>query len=226
MQKGFAYYCGPILARCSKRGGTLAKHQSSALIVIQLGTRDITHNAVAPESWATASVYLFLQNLRKLVGVEAAASAKQDLRVVHVDEKESRKLAQRGDTWRPNSQTGNPDLADLLATLFAHPANAKKINDAREHLDPDAHVFAEPKGRPNRDWARGAMLFGPPGTSKTSLVSAIAASIGWPLIEVHASHFLQEGLDRIPARADWIFARLMELDRCYLGGDSLLGRQE
>ncbi|HEX7959429.1 MAG TPA: ATP-binding protein, partial [Terriglobales bacterium] len=176
---------------------------------------------VAPESWATASVYLFLQNLRKLVGVETAARAKQDLRVVHVSEKEAQKLAQRGDTWRPDSQTNGPDLADLLATLFVHPANANKINDPREHLDPDAHVFAQPKERPGRDWARGAMLFGPPGTSKTSLVGAIAASIGWPLIEVHASHFLQDGLDRIPARADWIFARLMELDRCVVLFDEL-----
>jgi len=112
-------------------------------------------------------------------------------------------------------------VADLLATLFVHPANAKNIGDARAHVDPDAEVFDRPKNRPGRDWARSAILFGPPGTSKTSLVSAIAAAVRWPLIEVHASHFLQDGLDRIPARADWIFARLMELDRCVVLFDEL-----
>jgi SpoVK/Ycf46/Vps4 family AAA+-type ATPase len=54
-------------------------------------------------------------------------------------------------------------------------------------------------------------LFGPPGTSKTSLVKAIAKRLAWPFVEINPSHFLDEGLETIYVRADEIFDDLMDL---------------
>jgi SpoVK/Ycf46/Vps4 family AAA+-type ATPase len=54
-------------------------------------------------------------------------------------------------------------------------------------------------------------LFGPPGTSKTSLVRAFAREIGWPYIEITPSHFLRKGLEQIYVQADEVFDDLMDL---------------
>src|SRR5262249_51787126 len=58
---------------------------------------------------------------------------------------------------------------------------------------------------------RSALLFGPPGTSKTSIVKALAKKIGWPFLEINPAHFLNEGLERIYVRADEVFEDLMDL---------------
>lgn len=58
-----------------------------------------------------------------------------------------------------------------------------------------------------------ALLFGPPGTSKTTLVRAFAERIGWPYVELSPANFLTKGLDRVYERTDEIFADLDDL-RC------------
>jgi SpoVK/Ycf46/Vps4 family AAA+-type ATPase len=58
---------------------------------------------------------------------------------------------------------------------------------------------------------RSALLFGPPGTSKTSLVEAVAERLGWPYLEITPSHFLQRGLEQIYVQANAIFEDLMDL---------------
>lgn len=163
-----------------------------------------------PQSWATASVYTFLQNLRKLLGLETRAVAARELQARRVDRSHITSLGERGETWNPDPDRPRATVGTVLATMFVHPVAANK--PSRSHEDPDAPVLGKRGARKGRDWARSAILFGPPGTSKTSMVSGIAAAIDWPLVELHASHFLVDGHEQIPSRADWIFERLMELD--------------
>jgi hypothetical protein len=58
---------------------------------------------------------------------------------------------------------------------------------------------------------RSALLFGPPGTSKTSLVRSLATKIGWPLVELNPSDFLRDGLENIYSQANDIFNDLRDL---------------
>jgi uridine kinase len=80
--------------------------------------------------------------------------------------------------------------------------------------DPDAPIVGQTD-------ARSAVLFGPPGTGKTSIVEALAGALGWQFVEVLASDFLSGGVDAVPARADIIFERLMQLDRCVVLFDEI-----
>ena len=51
-----------------------------------------------------------------------------------------------------------------------------------------------------------AILFGPPGTSKTQLAKHISTFLGWPLLSVDPSYLVQDGLDNLYARANHLFS--------------------
>lgn len=171
------------------------------------------HRLVA-EAWATASVYSFIQLLRCIVGHWTAEAAATTLRVrtgklTHHDDA-LRTLAERGDSWVRGEE--EQTVARRLAALFVHPRSAD-IRDSNQ-IDSDMELVADNE-------ARSAILFGPPGASKTTLVEAVASAIGWQFVEVLAADFLSDGMDKVPARADAIFARLMELDRCVILFDEI-----
>lgn len=164
-----------------------------------------------PEAWATAAVFSYLQNLRCLVGHWAAEGARAALSVRTTDggseEDGEKRLGDRGETWnRPGTET----VGRQLASLFLHPLRATTRHFPS--IDPD---------RPLVNESRSALLFGPPGTSKTSLVGGLAAALGWDYVEILASDFLRDGMDNVPKMADEIFQRVMELDHCVILFDEI-----
>jgi DNA polymerase III delta prime subunit len=169
------------------------------------------------EGWATAAVFSYLQCLRRLLAKWTRDEAARDLqrrppkRVAPLLEEEAlATLVERGDTWRGRDEWS---VSEQLAALFLHPITAAVTLDDHP-VDPDLRLVAKRQ-------ARSAILFGPPGTSKTTLVEALAASVGWEFIEIHASDFLSQGMDHVPTRADQIFERLMELDHCVVLFDEI-----
>jgi hypothetical protein len=170
-------------------------------------------NKPNPESWATASVFAYAQCLRRLVGLwareEALATLNYRRTYTSIAEAET-KLAERSKTWT------SPNLADHLWSMFINHVMDTRSEDVRvqEWLEPDE----EPIGR---DFLRSAILFGPPGTSKTTLVKAIAGCLRWDYVELHASHFVAGGLTDVQRTADLIFRRLMELDHAVVLFDEI-----
>jgi hypothetical protein len=76
---------------------------------------------------------------------------------------------------------------------------------------------------------RAVLLFGPPGTSKTSLVEAASGFLGWSFLEITPAHFLEKNIDGIPEIVGKIFDDLMELDRTVVlfdEMDSLVRKRE
>jgi AAA+ superfamily predicted ATPase len=62
------------------------------------------------------------------------------------------------------------------------------------------------KGGEARSEASYSMiLYGPPGTAKTTIAKKIAQDLGWPFLEIGSRDFLRDGSDKIDAQADRIF---------------------
>jgi SpoVK/Ycf46/Vps4 family AAA+-type ATPase len=57
------------------------------------------------------------------------------------------------------------------------------------------------------------ILFGPPGTSKTTIAKAVAKHLEWPLMTITPALFLSRGPDGIDASATKVFADLRQLER-------------
>lgn len=59
--------------------------------------------------------------------------------------------------------------------------------------------------------ANTVILFGPPGTAKTTTAKAIAKQLEWPFIELGVANFLRDGMDRVFERAAHIFDDLTHM---------------
>lgn len=148
-----------------------------------------------PESWATAMVHMFLHRLRS--GLSSKINRLVLLKYGARDEL----LEATSDPW--NNLIDSPvQLKDQkigLKTLLEKEL-LQKI-ETKKGISEDDKII----GR------RSALLFGPPGTSKTTFVRNAAKKIAWPLVELNPSHFLKHGLENIYSQAEEIFEDLNDL---------------
>jgi hypothetical protein len=167
-------------------------------------------NVTEPESWATASVFSYAQALRSLIGIwcrEEALTSRNTPRTRRPPEKAATDIVERGETWGANEIP----VSERLWTMFINPV---RMHECKDKLKPDS----QPIGK---EQARSAILFGPPGTSKTTLVRALADLIEWDYVEIHASHFVAQGLPEVQKTADTIFKQISELDHAVVLFDEI-----
>ena len=129
-----------------------------------------------PESWATGVVHMFLFRLR---GSLSRAIQRRILRLYGV-----KSVGQR----RPDPSDWDR-LIDMQLTVQGAEWSLKKLI-----VEKITEPLKKHEGRIVPGVRRSAHLFGPPGTSKTSIVKALAKRLGWPFLEVNPAHFLNEGL--------------------------------
>jgi transitional endoplasmic reticulum ATPase len=97
-----------------------------------------------------------------------------------------------------------PGLWDALKGM----EEAKEIIERRVILP-----LAEPElaGRHGVVPPRAIVLFGPPGTGKTTFAKGIASRLGWPFVEVLAAELAGEGAERQAKLLADAFERILEL---------------
>ena len=152
-----------------------------------------------PESWATAVVHMFLWEL-----VEVLSHRIQQI----VLQKYNALIPKAKQRSKPKGALSR--LWDLEVLL------KDEVKDLSSVLR--AQIIDKYKGenevklrRRGIKAARSALLFGPPGTSKTEITRALADELGWPLISITPADFVKGTLADVYLRADEIFQDLLDL---------------
>ena len=150
-----------------------------------------------PESWATAVVHMFLWKLRvtlcwlirKHILIKYGAGL--------------REITKPDNDWNKyiDSPVKLPDEEETTVKKLLEDEILKQIKRGGSDARMDDKIMDR----------RSALLFGPPGTAKTSLVSALSSKIGWPLIELNPSNFLGQGLEHIYQQVEDVFNDLNDV---------------
>jgi len=147
----------------------------------------------APLAWSTAQTLRF------------AASGVQTTRTLLND----RVLAEFGG----RRASGKPDPVlwqSLLDSDLPEGRSLKGVIDdriLRPRLSPAKGVVAECVLPP----AYSVVLFGPPGTAKTTTCDAVAKALGYGFLVIDTSCFLADGLQNVASRIAYVFDRLRKL---------------
>lgn len=153
-----------------------------------------------PESWSTACVFDFCHTLGRLVA--------EAVRL--------RLFAEVSSEYSPpvpiddaTPDTFGKDFLDADLVFDGRPRSLTEtlLDTFVKPIKKDRTAVAN-GGRLKKETPMSAILFGPPGTSKTELAKKIAKCIGWPLLSVDPSYLVQDGLDHLYSRANKLFSML------------------
>lgn len=102
------------------------------------------------------------------------------------------------DSDLPSSDAAARTLKGTLEARMIAPLSALSGADP---LDPlERSEAAAPLDSLEASASYSAVLFGPPGTAKTTVVASIAKRLGWGFVTVDTSTFLQDGMSQMASR--------------------------
>ncbi|MDQ4124218.1 MAG: ATP-binding protein [Actinomycetota bacterium] len=165
------------------------------------------------ESWVSMDVMLFAVHLRLLAQEVAQFEVVQKYGAVEVTNEP---------LWPYKPGDGfTPLEPEPKAKVFHDPD--EPCDDAQEKAAWEQHApaavlhksFGDLMGSQATGWKRDRpssfLLFGPPGTSKSTLARSLAQALRWHYLELTPSNFVEQGLEMIERRSREIFEELAVL---------------
>src|SRR5579863_246454 len=157
-----------------------------------------------PESWATAVVHMFLSELTTVLSERIQEQILQKYKA---------RLPKTPHFSPSNNNRSTAALGNLLDIDVLLRNKVKRLSYVLRTQVIEAYSSETQATLRRRAIKKplSALLFGPPGTSKTEITKAIADDLKWPLIELTPSEFVKGTLANVYLQADEIFDDLMDL---------------
>ncbi len=96
--------------------------------------------------------------------------------------------------WENYRDANEPDDGGKILSYIDSEIVAKRVGPLKSRSDPAV-----------------VLLFGPPGTTKTTIARAVATGLEWPLVTLSPGNFLREGIDGVERLATQVFDDLHRL---------------
>lgn len=154
------------------------------------GSNIASLQAAQPELWTTGVIHMFERRLHGLVSELIREELKQKYRAT------------------APSVKGKEAFTKFIDTEIVVQG---EVTSVRKLLEEEIINPWKTEAPMDKQRSKSALLFGPPGTSKTRLVRGVASELDWYFVEITPSHFVSEGLPNIYSRANEIFEDLKEL---------------
>lgn|GEM_PF-3940649 len=146
-----------------------------------------------PVSWCTIEVLHVLSEL------------KDCLAEIHRELVFSQLAGDRPSTFLQNTRFENiKDISIINSNITVLGALKKNIVDPIQRMGGTLSGGAD-------DATLSVILFGPPGTSKTTLANAVAGELGWPLLKIDPSHFAQKENTSLEMKVIEVFSYLEKI---------------
>jgi hypothetical protein len=155
-----------------------------------------------PESWASAEVYSFLQLYASYLSWRIQSIVRAEFRSHPPREPDPAAFDGLYQPEVPLASGESVLLGDFLRDRLLEPLRVPGPAGGYSLVR-----IADPRAK-----ARSGILFGPPGTGKTTYVQRVAEYLGWPLVVLDPSVFAEEGLPLIATVASKVFSKLLELE--------------
>ncbi len=157
-----------------------------------------------PESWATAEVYLFLQNYRTYLAGRILSLVMRETGRGHPARRPNPGSFTK--LYQPSVELDGASgvlVGELLGERMLAPL---QIASSAEQ------PYSLARNPRRKNLVRSGIFFGPPGTGKTTYAKAVAGYLGWPLLTITPADFAAEGLLLIPTVTRRLFDQLIELE--------------
>jgi hypothetical protein len=196
-------YCDPYTGKCY--GKVLRGWASSHLL-------SSPPPGNGPKAWSTAQTLTCLSRMRQVVR-----------EILHQDVLNEF----RG---RPLSKNGPSDVAwnRLLDSDIGSQSAADDTNNGSARTTIKAVLenrvttpFTNGANTPSVGAAYSTILFGSPGTAKTTITEAVADKLGWDFLTIDTAVFLEDGLGNVASRIRYVFRRLEALRNCVILFDEI-----
>ncbi|KAL7451331.1 hypothetical protein ACHAWC_003152 [Mediolabrus comicus] len=163
-----------------------------------------SNSSRGPAAWSTAQTITCIMRMKKVVQ-----------RLLHIDVLEE---------FRGTSNNGIPKLASwdrLLDTDLGDPSTPDGCRTLKDVLNERMVQPFSSDSSLGIGVAYSSILFGPPGTAKSTICEALAERMGWDFLTIDTATFLEDGLTNVASRIRYVFARLQSLNNCVILFDEI-----
>mmetsp|Transcript_35829 Transcript_35829/g.86633 ORF Transcript_35829/g.86633 Transcript_35829/m.86633 type:complete len:657 (+) Transcript_35829:547-2517(+) len=158
-----------------------------------------------PLSWSTAQTLTCVSQMRRVVRALQNIDVLAEFKGLENTEK------------TPQLAAWDRLLDTDLGTCNAKPRTLKEVLEERVIVP----FEQSSSSNPGFGAAYSAILFGPPGTAKTTICEALAERMGWDFLVIDTTAFLADGLTNVASRIRYVFERLQSLERCVILFDEI-----